>query len=189
MRIPSSPRQSRSRRSRRSGAVPDKRAWPIAQCALWVTLALAAARAEPAGADELSDRDSGRILLGSVLDKATGTPIAGAIVAAGDLETTTRADGRFALAGVPTGWIDLVEAAVPDRPPPRRAVPSYLFAMSSRYQRRIVSASPGRRAGPRRMPRPRDDSTARVVDWHPERESSRIHLAVSFGKKYLCACR
>jgi hypothetical protein len=37
--------------------------------------------------------------------------------------------------------------------------------------------------------RSRDDSTARVVDWHPERESSRIHLAVSFGKKYLCACR
>src|SRR5689334_9725334 len=31
------------------------------------------------------------------------------------------------------------EAAVPERPLPRRAVPSYLFAMSSRYQRRIVS--------------------------------------------------
>jgi hypothetical protein len=31
------------------------------------------------------------------------------------------------------------EAAVPDLPRPRRAVLSYLFAMSSRYQRRIVS--------------------------------------------------
>ncbi len=83
----------------------------FATCAFGVTLTFAGARVAPAGADDLSDRDLARTLRGSVVDQTTGAPVAGAIVATGDAETTTGDDGRFELAGVPSGWVELVVVA------------------------------------------------------------------------------
>jgi hypothetical protein len=52
-----------------------------------------------------------RELRGAVVDRVTGTPVAGATVAAGGIEVTTGADGLFELAGVPAGWLDVVVVA------------------------------------------------------------------------------
>ncbi len=80
---------------------------------LQLTVAVAAAgvvQAQPADLDEPSPRDQAA-LRGTVLDQATGAPVAGAIVATGSLETLTGGDGSFELAGAPSGWIDLVVVA------------------------------------------------------------------------------
>ena len=55
-----------------------------------------------------SPRESNqRSLTGSIVDQATGDAVLGAIGwATGNLETTTADDGRFELAGAPSGWID-----------------------------------------------------------------------------------
>ncbi|MBA3391680.1 MAG: TonB-dependent receptor [Deltaproteobacteria bacterium] len=106
---------------------------PIARCTFWITSLLAVAHAARADADELAQRDRSS-LSGSVVDEATGDPVAGAIVATGSLETTTAADGRFELAGVPSGWIDLVVVADGYEPlveRARRGVPLRLLVVSS----------------------------------------------------------
>jgi TonB-dependent Receptor Plug Domain/Carboxypeptidase regulatory-like domain len=70
------------------------------------------ATAQPSTPDEPADRAGERSALrGAVLDQATGTPVSGAIVATGALETTTDDAGAFELAGTPSGWIDLVVVA------------------------------------------------------------------------------
>ncbi len=73
----------------------------------WVVLVVVVLRgvvaAQPAPAPEK--------LSGRVVDRATGAPVAGAIVATGSVETTSGDDGRFELAGVPTGWFDVVIVA------------------------------------------------------------------------------
>ncbi|MCX5747797.1 MAG: TonB-dependent receptor plug domain-containing protein [Proteobacteria bacterium] len=82
--------------------------------------------AQPAAADERADEDRARdqmALRGRVRDKATGAPVAGAIVATGSLETTTGDDGWFELAGVSAGWIDLVVVADGYEPLVERARP------------------------------------------------------------------
>ncbi len=71
---------------------------------------ISVAQARPASADEAAERDR-RELTGSVVDQTTGEPVPGAIVATGSLETTTADDGRFELAGAPSGWLDLVVVA------------------------------------------------------------------------------
>ena len=63
---------------------------------------------EPAGAPTATDATT---LAGTVVDRATGAPVAEAIVATGSVETTTGADGTFALGGVPAGWVDVVVVA------------------------------------------------------------------------------
>jgi len=78
-------------------------------CAFAVSLLLAAPT-RPSSADEPAATDR-RSLTGSVVDQTTGQPIRGAIVATGSLETTTADDGRFELAGAPSGWSDLVVVA------------------------------------------------------------------------------
>lgn len=50
-------------------------------------------------------------LVGTVVDEASSAPVIGATVATGTIETTTDAEGRFALAGVAGSWIDLVVVA------------------------------------------------------------------------------
>ena len=69
-----------------------------------------AARGQPADAGEPAESNQAS-LSGSVVDQATGDPVPGAIVSTGSLETTTADDGRFELAGAPSGWIDLVVVA------------------------------------------------------------------------------
>jgi hypothetical protein len=51
------------------------------------------------------------MLVGTVVDRASGATVTGATVATGLVETTTGPDGRFELGGVSTGWIDLVIVA------------------------------------------------------------------------------
>jgi len=61
--------------------------------------------------DEQAERDRAS-LRGSVIDSRTGSPVGGAVVATGSLETTTEDDGRFELElGRVDGWIDLVVVA------------------------------------------------------------------------------
>jgi len=45
---------------------------------------------------------------GTVVDAATGAPIAGALVATGTVETLTDETGAFVLVDAPSGWFDLV---------------------------------------------------------------------------------
>jgi hypothetical protein len=91
----------------------------VPSTALYLRLAAAAAvatlgvaQAQPVAGDggAPADRDLTAIR-GRVIDQATGAPVAGAIIATGSLETTTDGEGRFALAGAPAGWTDLVVVA------------------------------------------------------------------------------
>ena len=108
----------------------------ILPSALLTSLLLATigvARAQPADANEPAESNQSS-LSGSVVDQATGDPVPGAIVATGSLETTTADDGRFELAGVPSGWIDLVIVADGYEPlveRARRGVPLRLLVIPS----------------------------------------------------------
>lgn len=83
---------------------------PIRSALLTSLLLTAVAPVRAGDADELVDGDRGS-LGGRIVDQATGKPVPGAIVATGSLETTSDDDGRFELAGAPSGWIDLVVVA------------------------------------------------------------------------------
>ncbi len=78
---------------------------------LLMALALAGtagpARAQPA---EPAEAARGRIA-GRVLDAASGEPVVGAIVATGNVETTSGEDGGFDLVDIRATWIDLVIVA------------------------------------------------------------------------------
>jgi hypothetical protein len=51
------------------------------------------------------------MLVGTVVDAATGAPVANALVAVGQLEGLAGDDGRFTLEGVARGWVDLIVVA------------------------------------------------------------------------------
>jgi hypothetical protein len=74
----------------------------------WPCLVLAAI-AVPAVAQPAQPAETA--LVGRVIDRATRAPIAGTIVATGELEVTTAADGSFVLRDPPRGWFDLVIVA------------------------------------------------------------------------------
>lgn len=72
--------------------------------ATWIGLSVVALAAEVAAQPQSA-------LTGRLVDKATKQPIAGALIATGDLEVTTADDGTFTLRGVPRGVFDLVIVA------------------------------------------------------------------------------
>ena len=72
--------------------------------ATWIGLSVVALAAEVAAQPESA-------LTGRLVDKATRKPIAGALVATGELEATTAEDGSFTLRGVPRGVFELVIVA------------------------------------------------------------------------------
>lgn len=69
-------------------------------------------------------------LTGRVVDRSTGSPVAGAIIATGSVETTSGDDGRFELTGVPTGWFDVVIVADGYEPLVQRARPGVPLQLS-----------------------------------------------------------
>jgi hypothetical protein len=102
--------------------------------AVTALLALAGtAQAQPTDKDAPAKRDPSA-LRGRVVDKATGEPVPGAIVATGTLETTTDGDGQFELANAPDGLFDVVVVADGYEPlveRARRGVPARLQLTSS----------------------------------------------------------
>jgi len=65
-----------------------------------------------------------RAVTGSVVDAASGQPVAGASVTAGGIEVATDAAGAFVASGVPAGWFDV-------------------FVLADGYQPRLARARPG----------------------------------------------
>src|SRR5262245_57316213 len=57
-----------------------------------------------------------RTVTGTVVDDATGQPVAGALVAAGTAEAPTDDTGRFAIQNAPFGRLDLIVIADGYRP-------------------------------------------------------------------------
>src|SRR5690349_2590080 len=74
-----------------------------------IVLAIAAALLVLVLAPAIAAAD--RAVTGTVVDDATGAPVAGALVTVGGGETATDDDGRFRVANVPFGRVEVVVIA------------------------------------------------------------------------------
>lgn len=83
------------------------RCWSEAPLTVVISAAAAVAALTAASRDARADR----AITGTVVDAATGAPIAEAGVAANDLSATTAADGTFRVSGLPFSRIDVIVVA------------------------------------------------------------------------------